>query len=118
MFVLQPVPKSVAEAWAAKGGSAMGIPEEGGTTLLDWTDPARDDQVRAVSIETTRRWEKLGRQRGLYLPFLYRDDCSRDQNPLASYGKNLAKLRQIALEYDKSQFFQGLQNGGFLSSKA
>lgn len=176
-FVLQPVPKSVARVGAARGGNAMGIPDEdhqctypaslnsyppttfpslsrslsfyfspscldrqntsglrdvsivlisathnpqtGWTTLVDWTDPAHDDQVRAVSIETTRQWEKLGRGRGLHLPFLYQDDCSRDQNPLASSGEeNLAKLRQVALKYDKSQFFPRLQNGGFVLSKA
>lgn len=52
------------------------------------------------------------------IPFVYLNDASRDQNPLASYGcKNVAKLKQIALKYDAKQLFQTLQNGGFLLSK-
>lgn len=87
--------------------------------MIDWTDAADDDVVRAVSINTTAEWDKLGQERGLYLPHVYQDDSSRDQNPLASYGdENVEKLKQIALKYDKTEFFQKLQNDGFLLSKA
>ncbi|KAK8036139.1 FAD-binding domain-containing protein [Apiospora rasikravindrae] len=116
-FVLQPIPRSLAQAGAAKGGNPMGIPNEDHqwwTTLVDWTDAAHDGDVRAVGIDTTRQWAKLGQERGLHLPFLFQGDSSRDQSPLASYGEeNVAKLKQIALKYDKTQFFQKLQNGGF-----
>ncbi|KAK7959063.1 uncharacterized protein PG986_003917 [Apiospora aurea] len=117
-FVLQPVPRSLARAGAAKGGILWVYPMRTinvrWTTLVDWTDAADDGEVRAVSIDTTRQWAKLGQERGLHLPFLYQDDSSRDQHPLATYGEeNVAKLKQIALKYDKTQFFQKMQNGGF-----
>ncbi|KAK8063020.1 hypothetical protein PG997_015117 [Apiospora hydei] len=112
--------KDIYAFWRARALAAREprAPTRRWTTLVDWTDAANDGEVRAVSIDTTRQWAKLGQERGLHLPFLYQDDSSRDQNPLASYGEeNVAKLKQIALKYDKTQFFQKLQNGGFLLSK-
>lgn len=86
---------------------------------MDWTDAADDDTVRKLSIETTDKWEQLGRARGSYLPFLFMNDASRDQNPLASYGaNNLQRLKAIATKYDPTQLFQKIQNNGFLLSKA
>lgn len=53
------------------------------------------------------------------MQFDYMNDCTRDQNPLASYGeKNLKKLKKIASKYDPKGFFQKKQNGGFLLSRA
>jgi hypothetical protein len=86
---------------------------------MDWEDAADDDTVRALSIETTNKWKELGQARGSYLPHLFMNDASRDQNPLASYGqKNLQRLKQIAGKYDPGQLFQKVQNSGFLLSKA
>ena len=86
---------------------------------MDWEDAADDDTVRALSIETTNKWKELGKARGSYLPHLFMNDASRDQNPLASYGnQNLQRLKQIAAKYDPGKVFQNLQNSGFLLSKA
>ena len=85
---------------------------------MDWTDAADDDKVRGLSIETTKKWEELGKARGSYLPYLFMNDASRDQNPLASYGEtNLQRLKEIAAKYDPEQLFQTVQNNGFLLSK-
>ncbi|KAH8881096.1 FAD-binding domain-containing protein [Thozetella sp. PMI_491] len=120
-FVLQPIPKRLVEQGMANGGNPMGLAVEDQqwwTSLIDWTEEADDDAVRAVSIATTEQWKNLGEERGLYLPYLYQGDASRDQNPLASYGaENVAKLKEIALKYDPAQVFQKLQNDGFLLSK-
>lgn len=63
-------------------------------------------------------WKKLSEERNEALPYLFMNDASRDQNPLAGYGtENVAKLKQIALKYDKQQVFQRLQNDGFLLSR-
>ncbi len=52
------------------------------------------------------------------MPFLFMNDASRDQNPLASYGsESLARLKGVSKRYDPSQIFQALQNGGFLLSR-
>jgi hypothetical protein len=90
----------------------------GWTTLIDWTNAKDDAIVRQVSIDTTDRWKTLGEERGLWLPHLFMNDGSRDQNPIATYGDdNIEKLKKIALKYDNNQLFQNLQNSGFLLSK-
>jgi hypothetical protein len=87
----------------------------GWTTLVDWTNAADDDAARSVSIETEKTWNKLSRERGFAVDFLYMNDTSREQNPLASYGAaNIAKLKSIAAKYDPTRVFQTLQNDGFL----
>jgi hypothetical protein len=85
---------------------------------MDWEDERDDDLVRSVSINFTEQWKKRGQELGVYLPFEYMNDASRDQNPLASYGsENLASLVKVSQKYDAAQVFQTLQNDGFLLSK-
>ncbi|KAM7210774.1 hypothetical protein V8F06_013852 [Rhypophila decipiens] len=121
-FVVQHIGEGLRQAGISKGGNALNIPpgrQQWWTTLIDWTNPEFDAQARQVSIDTTARWSQRAKERGVDLPFLYLNDASRDQNPLASYGaQNLAKLKAIAAKYDPKQVFQKLQNGGFLVSKA
>ncbi|KAI0385990.1 FAD-binding domain-containing protein [Hypomontagnella monticulosa] len=120
-FAIQPIPANIAAQGIAKGGNPMGIPQEDHqwwTTLVDWKNAKDDDLVRSVSIETTEQWKKLGQPRNLFLDYIYSNDASRDQNPLASYGaENIKKLKEIALKYDAIQLFQRQQNSGFLLSK-
>lgn len=86
---------------------------------MDWEDAADDDAVRALSIDTTKQWKELGQARGSFLPHLFMNDASRDQNPLASYGnENVNRLKQIAAKYDPGKVFQNVQNSGFLLTKA
>ncbi|KAG4216911.1 hypothetical protein PC116_g34608 [Phytophthora cactorum] len=88
------------------------------TTIVDWNDEKDDDLVRSVSIQTGEKWKQLGDERGLSVPFIFMNDASRDQNPLASYGtENVNKLKQISQKYDASQLFQKQQNSGFLLSR-
>lgn len=91
---------------------------KGWTTLIDWDNAADDEVVRSVSISTTEKWRELGEQRGLHLDYLYTNDASKDQNPIATYGAaNVDKLKAIALKYDPEKLFQTLQNDGFLLRK-
>ncbi|MCJ1405575.1 hypothetical protein MMC11_008803 [Xylographa trunciseda] len=121
-FVIQPVPVSLVQAGNAKGGNALGMPNESfqcWTTLIDWSNASQDNEVRSTSIATTQKWQQLGQQRGLGETVLFMNDASRDQDPLAGYGAtNLAKLKSISQKYDPSQVFQTLQSNGFLLSKA
>ncbi|EYB33398.1 hypothetical protein FG05_10609 [Fusarium graminearum] len=120
-FSIQHVGPNLANQGKLKGGNALNIPsgnQQWWTTLVDWDDAANDDLVRSVSIDTTNQWEKLGKERGTYLPFLFMNDGSRDQDPLASYGAtNLANLKKIAKKFDTNQVFQKQQKGGFKLSK-
>ncbi|KAK3984531.1 FAD binding domain-containing protein [Cladorrhinum sp. PSN332] len=121
-FVIQHVGEGLRQAGIARGGNPLSIPpgpQQWWTTLIDWTDPRFDANARHVSIETTTRWAQRAKERGVEVPFLYLNDASRDQKPLATYGAaNLARLRSIAAKYDPAQVFQKLQNDGFLLSKA
>ncbi|KAI4865259.1 FAD-binding domain-containing protein [Hypoxylon rubiginosum] len=121
-FVLQHVPSNIAAQGDAKGGNPLGIPHETHqwwTTLVDWAEEKDDEVARSVVIDTVDQWEKLGRERGLYLPFLYMNDAAREQNPIVRYGEeNVKRLKEVSLKYDPSQLFQTLQNGGFQLSSA
>ncbi|RYP47298.1 hypothetical protein DL769_011327 [Monosporascus sp. CRB-8-3] len=121
IFGIQHVSSELVRQGVAKGGNPLGIPEEDQlwwTTLIDWEDAAQDDIVRSVSIETEKYWVQLGEERGLRIPFLYMNDASRDQNPIATYGEdNVSRLKEIAKKYDPTGFFQKHQYDGFLLSK-
>lgn len=87
----------------------------GWTTLVDWTDAADDAAVRAVPIAVTDTMKRLSEERGLDVPFLFTNDASRDQNPIASYGAaNVQRLKAIAEKYDPDRVFQNQQAEGFL----
>ncbi|KAF2121074.1 hypothetical protein BDV96DRAFT_640484 [Lophiotrema nucula] len=120
-FVPQHIPKSIVERSKKNGGNAMGLEEidqHWWTSIMTWNDPAHDDLVRGIGIETTQKWEELSKARGSHLPFLYMNDASRDQNPLATYSnESLEKLKEVAKKYDPEGVFQKLQQGGFLLSK-
>ncbi|GKT43289.1 FAD-dependent monooxygenase yanF [Colletotrichum spaethianum] len=121
-FAIQHVGDHLIQQGVQKGGNPLNIPagkQQWWTTIIDWEHEEDDARVRAVSIETTAKWEELGESRGSNLAFVYMNDASRDQNPLRSYGAaNLDKLKGIAAKYDPKQVFQKQQNGGFLVSRA
>lgn len=80
--------------------------------------PKNEVTKRAASIDASEKWKKLGEKRVLYIPFIFINEASKDQNPLASYGlTNVEKLKTMPWKCDASQLFQTLQNGRFLLSK-
>jgi len=87
--------------------------------MADWNNQKDEEVVREACREVIETVESVAKKNGTYLPFVYSNYASRDQNPLASYGaENLAKLKEIALRYDPEGMFQTLQNGGWLLSRA
>ncbi|TGJ86590.1 hypothetical protein E0Z10_g2193 [Xylaria hypoxylon] len=121
-FILQYVGPNLVQQGLNNGGNPLNIPTEAQqwwTTVADWTEAADDALVRSVSAETAAHWEELGAKRGSNLSFVFMNDASRDQDPLASYGaESLEKLRQVAARYDPGRVFQTLQHGGFLLDRA
>ncbi|KAI1656821.1 hypothetical protein F4813DRAFT_361961 [Daldinia decipiens] len=119
-FVFQHVPASMVQQGRNKGGNPLALElkhQQWWTTTIDWERSEDDELVRTASIDTVEQWEKLSRQRGLDLPFIFMNDASRDQNPLASYGsESVDRLKQISQKYDPNQLFQKLQGNGFLLS--
>ncbi|KAI0103466.1 FAD-binding domain-containing protein [Daldinia grandis] len=119
-FVFQHIPASMVQQGRNKGGNPLSLElkhHQWWTTTIDWERSQDDELVRTVSIDTVEQWKKLSRQRGLDLPFIFMNDASREQNPLASYGsESVDKLKRISHKYDPKQLFQTLQGGGFLLS--
>ena len=87
--------------------------------MADWKTPEDEELVRNSVRKILDTAERVSKKNGTYLPFVYSNYASRDQDPLASYGtENLQKLKDIAKKYDPDAVFQTLQNGGWLVSKA
>ncbi len=60
-----------------------------------------------------RQVEEAWREAGLVHPFLFMNDASRGQSPLAPYGStNMEKLKAMSRKYDPSQRFYTLRSGG------
>jgi hypothetical protein len=86
--------------------------------MADWKNAKDENLVREACRNITETAERVAKKNGTYLPFIYSNYASRDQNPLASYGdENVEKLQVIARKYDPARVFQTLQNGGWLLSK-
>lgn len=86
--------------------------------MADWKRLEDEAVVREACRLITEAAETTAKRNGTYLPFIYSNYASRDQNPLASYGsKNLVRLKEIAMRYDPHEVFQTLQNGGWLLSR-
>ncbi|KAJ6199365.1 hypothetical protein J3E72DRAFT_215880 [Bipolaris maydis] len=120
-FAMQHIGANLIQQGIDKGGNALGIEagaQQWWTTLVDWENEGDDNLVRSVSINFTEQWKRRGQELGVYLPFEYMNDASRDQNPIGSYGsENVASLVKVSQKYDAEQVFQTLQNSGFLLSK-
>jgi hypothetical protein len=87
--------------------------------MADWKNPEDEELVRSSVRKILDTAERVSKKNGTYLPFVYANYASRDQDPLASYGiENLGKLKNIAKKYDPEAVFQTHQNGGWLVSKA
>lgn len=87
--------------------------------MADWKHAKDEVRVRSACREICGIAESTAKANGTYLPFVYANYASRDQNPLRSYGtENLAKLKEIARRFDPEGVFQKLQNGGWLLSRA
>lgn len=87
--------------------------------MADWKNAKDEVRVREACREICEAAELTAKENGTYLPYVYANYASRDQNPLRSYGEeNFAKLKEIATKYDADGIFQTLQNGGWLLSRA
>lgn len=87
--------------------------------MADYKNPEDEERVRDAVRKIVETAETTAKKNGTWLPFIYSNYASRDQDPLASYGpENLKKLNDIACKYDPEGVFQKLQSGGWLLSKA
>ncbi|KAL4737915.1 hypothetical protein BDV11DRAFT_190645 [Aspergillus similis] len=124
-MVIQPMSSLAIKVAESKGGNPLGLPSVGHQWFLVMADYAdtlsaeEEARVRASAKRVVDVVEETAKKEGAWLPYKYSNYCSRDQDPLASYGEeNLQKLREIAGKYDPEGVFQVLQSGGWLVSKA
>lgn len=86
--------------------------------MADWINPGDEQIMREACRAVIEEAEKVAKRNGTYLPFIYSNYASRDQDPLASYGaENVRKLKDIARRYDPQGVFQHLQYDGWLLGK-
>ncbi|KAL4804248.1 hypothetical protein BDV18DRAFT_162011 [Aspergillus unguis] len=120
-MVIQPMSSLTVKVAREKGGNPLGIEDVGQQWLLvmaDYTDPGNEPRIRAAVRKIIDAVEETAKRDNTYLPFKYANYASRDQDPLAGYGReNLQKLKDIARRYDPEGIFQRLQGGGWLLSR-
>ncbi|OOF95298.1 hypothetical protein ASPCADRAFT_147461 [Aspergillus carbonarius ITEM 5010] len=120
--VFQPMSSLAMKESQKNGGTPLGLEPVGQQWFLsmaDWKNAEDEDRVREATRKIVDVAEATAKQAGAYLPYRYSNYASRDQDPLSSYGAdNVARLKEIAAQYDPEGVFQKLQNGGWLLSKA
>ncbi|KAI1499123.1 6-hydroxy-D-nicotine oxidase [Biscogniauxia marginata] len=117
-YAIQPVSTTMVKAGEDRGGNIMGIkrtPQTWWALFAEWADPAHDATAQQALDELLDGIERIAREHGQFLEFVFPNDAKFSQNVLESYGpENVKKLRDAAAKYDPEQVFQRLQNGGFL----
>jgi hypothetical protein len=113
----QPISVSVVDAGRARGGNALGLQPVSQTwALIDaaWSQPGDDAQVHEAKQSLMSELESDSRRYESYLPYLFMNDASWDQDVIASYGEDqVRRLRLAQALYDPEQVFQRLVPGYF-----
>ncbi|KAG7126534.1 putative FAD-linked oxidoreductase like protein [Verticillium longisporum] len=116
-FVFQPLPKVVAKF---SGGNALGLQDSlthdgilfaGEATLNTRAEEAYFSSRLAI---ITHQLEAYAKSIDGNIPFRYLPYAAPEQDPLNTYGaENIALMKDVALEYDPTGFFQTRVSGGF-----
>ncbi|KAF2180129.1 bifunctional solanapyrone synthase [Zopfia rhizophila CBS 207.26] len=81
---------------------------------IGWVLAEDDAKVATILEDIFCKIDDLTKSRGLYHPFIFANDASDVQKPLASYGRDVfAKLRQVRSVVDPNAFFQKNFPGGY-----
>ena len=104
---------------AKHGGNALGLDEGCGALLIlhtsiMWADQSDDGRILKTAKTIIDRAVVEGKERGLWVEFVYMNYASQFQEVVPGYGaKNHARLKDIARKYDPKGVFQQLQPGHF-----
>ena len=116
-FGMQPISAKVAELGAARGGNALGLSAEAQTWYVvdaGWWFAEDDEFVHTAARKVTDAIDEAARDADSYVPYVFMNDASHDQDVLGHYGaENVAKLKAIQAKYDPDLVFQRLVPGGF-----
>lgn len=114
---LQPISSSLVRAGDARGGNALGLDCVNQTWfVLDsgWSFSHGDQTAHNATGAITDRIENAARTDGNYVPYIFMNDASWDQDVMGHYGaENVRKLREVQRKYDPNRVFQKLVLGGF-----
>jgi hypothetical protein len=118
VFSFQAITVPAMEAMQKNGGNALGLDPKGGPVYIlnlaiMWTDPADNSRIYSFSNTLYERIQAEAVKRGLANDYIYMNYASPWQDPIASYGANKQKLKQVASVYDPTAVFQKLQPGYF-----
>ncbi|KAI1372705.1 FAD-binding domain-containing protein [Hypoxylon crocopeplum] len=118
VWVPNPIAASVATLGKQRGGNLLGlqaVPQEWYEWFITWVDPAQDSIIWDISQRITQRCTDAAKAKSLSLPYLFMNTAGKTQDVLSSYGTDsVAFIKATAAKYDPGQFFQKLQNDGFL----
>ncbi|OJD36447.1 fad linked oxidase-like protein [Diplodia corticola] len=120
-FGIQPVTSSTVKITNRKSNPLNLSPEsqQWFTSVIQWQDDSADALAHEAVHRSGGAMRDIARRKGLLLDFVFLNDATWDQSPLASYGSaNLEKLRELSQRYDPLRVFQKLQGNGFLLDKA
>lgn len=116
-FGLQPISTRVIEEGLAHGGNALGLlPSNQTWFVIDsgaWF-PEDDALVHSATREIVQGIEESSKADGVYVPYLFMNDASWDQDVISHYGaENVARLKEVQAKYDPHHVFRDLVPGGF-----
>ncbi|EED16630.1 conserved hypothetical protein [Talaromyces stipitatus ATCC 10500] len=119
VLTFQIITTTMMEHMGDKDGNALGLEHEKEPLMLValsamWKDAAGDD----ILFEAYSKWLVASNLRaqelGLDHRYIYMNYASQFQDPIRGYGEaNVAKLQNVAKEYDPDGVFQVLQPGYF-----
>ncbi|KAF7594715.1 hypothetical protein BBP40_008608 [Aspergillus hancockii] len=118
----QPISPSTVAAGHARGGNALGLRNETQAWfVLDvgWETPTDDATVHNAARSLSEAIEAHSQSKGVYVPYIFMNDASWDQNVIGHYGyESVQRLKRVQNEYDPECVFQKLVPGGFKLSWA
>lgn len=115
---LQPISSSLVLAGNDRGdGNALDLQSVNQTWfVLDtgWQFASDDATAYNATRAIKDRIERASRAAGDYVPYIFMNDASWDQDVLGHYGaENVRRLREVQRVYDPDLVFQELVSGGF-----
>ena len=116
-LALQPISLGVIEAGDARGGNTLGLQAINQTwfalDVAHWL--AKDDQCAHNATKSLHaKIEFAAKNDESYLPYLFMNDASYDQNVITHYGEaNVRRMKAVQRKYDPNSIFQKLVPGGF-----
>ncbi|KAI1779059.1 6-hydroxy-D-nicotine oxidase [Hypoxylon cercidicola] len=113
-YTIQPLSSNAVREGVKRGGNILGLEEVSQTWWAVsgvWTAVEAVDNFRCGI-------ERIARNRGKLLDFVFMNDGSPTQTVLDTYGAgNVKKMRDASTKYDPEGIFQKLQNNGVLLRK-